>query len=1230
MEPKSIDRIYWDAAQIASAAERDAYLDAACVGDVALRQRVEHLLQLRPQAEGFLESPAPPLVDTADESIPEHPGTQIGPYKLLEQIGEGGFGIVFMAEQLQPVRRRVALKVLKPGMDTRQVVARFEAERQALALMDHPHIAYVFDGGQTPAGRPYFVMELVRGVPITDFCDQNRLPVRDRLGLFVDVCQAVQHAHQKGVIHRDLKPTNVLVTLHDDRAVAKVIDFGVAKAMGQQLTDKTVFTNFAQMIGTPLYMSPEQAQMSGLDVDTRSDVYSLGVLLYELLTGTTPFDRERLRTAGYDELRRIIREEEPPRPSARLSTLGQAAATVSTQRQSDPRRLSQLLRGELDWIVMKCLEKDRSRRYESASSLAHDLERYLRDEPVQACPPSVWYRFRKFARRNKGMLVAAALLGIMLLAAVGAVAGSIGWAARDSAARQATTEGKATAALAEATQLQAQKRWPEALEAVKRADGILGDLGGEELRHSVQERRADLEMVIRLQEVHLQGWDVRDNHFDLASIIRQYEQAFQKYGIDVAGLEPQQAAQLIQTKSIRVELASALDNWVLARRKTYPKDADWRALLATARLADPDDERNQVREAVEQGDRKVLHQLAGSQQVADWPPSTLVLVAEAVRQSGAADQAATLLRKAQQRHPGDFWINVDLARALADLRPPSWDQVVRYYAAALALRPESPGMWVSLGIALLHRGALTEATASFKEALRLQPDMTVASLHLAMALRVQGKQPEAAEACRDALKHRPDLIATYDDSSLALRVTGQLPDAVDACRKAIALRPDEARPHYWLGVALQDQGKLPEAVEAYSKAVVLRPELVEAYRDLGSALNAQGKRPQAEAAFRKAIEVQPDDAPSHYGLGNTLRDQGKLPEAVDSYRQAIALQANFGGVYVNLGEVLWRQGKVSEAAELWRKAIAVRPESAEAHNNLGGALKAQGKPREAETAHRKAIALRPDYADAYYGLGTDLQAQGRLSEAEAAYRKAIALQPEYAEAHCNLGAVLQGQGQFTAALAERRRGNELGSRRHDWKYPSGRWVQEAEQLVALEAKLAAILRGEAPPADAAEQLLLARLCQQPYKRLFAPAARFYTAAFAAQPRLAENVPAGHRYDAACVAVLAACGKSEDQPAPHETQRGRWRQQALDWLRADLTWWQKQDQSDKPPDRASLRKMLGHWQEDADLASVRGEPALAQLPAPEREGWRRLWAEVAETLAKGPAKTGPAKGRTDEP
>ena len=483
---ESLESLFFAALE-RSPADRPAYLAEACREKPELRQHVERLLKAHEQAGPFLDAPAstgtfPPgkeePTSTADYAgRDETVGAILGhKYKLVELIGEGGMGSVFMAQQSEPVKRAVAVKVIKAGMDSKAVLARFEAERQALAMMDHPNIARVLDAGTTDSGRPYFVMELVKGVPITQFCDERKLTPRQRLELFVPVCQAIQHAHQKGIIHRDIKPSNVLVALYDDRAVPKVIDFGVAKATGPTLTDKTLMTGFGAVVGTPEYMSPEQASLNNLDIDTRSDVYSLGVLLYELLTGSTPVDRKSLGKAALVEVLRIVREVEAPRPSAKLSTID-TLPSIAANRGTEPSKLSKLMKGELDWVVLKALEKDRSRRYDTANALSRDIQRYLADELVEARPPSTGYRMRKFVRRHKGQVIAACLV---LFALLGGIAGTTWGLIRaerarenEEAERQKAQEERDEKSAALAAEIKARATARQALDAI--TSRIMGD-----------------------------------------------------------------------------------------------------------------------------------------------------------------------------------------------------------------------------------------------------------------------------------------------------------------------------------------------------------------------------------------------------------------------------------------------------------------------------------------------------------------------------------------------------------------------------------------------------------------------------------------------------------------------------------------------------------------------------------------------------------------------------------
>jgi len=1103
--PRPTKHDIFNAAAELPSAERAAYLDRACAGDDALRAEIEDLLRHDADPGSFLASRGPGCASPAPEQLLEAAGSVIGPYKLLEQIGEGGFGVVFMAEQTAPVRRRVALKVIKPGMDSRQVIARFEAERQALALMDHPNIARVFDAGATATGRPYFVMELVRGVPITDHCDARHLTPRERLELFVTVCHAVQHAHQKGIIHRDLKPSNVLVTLHDDRPVAKVIDFGIAKATGEPLTDKTVFTAFAQMIGTPLYMSPEQASMGGLDIDTRSDIYSLGVLLYELLTGTTPFEKSRLHEAAFEEIRRIIREEEPVRPSTRVST-SETLPTVAANRGTEPAKLTRLIRGDLDWIVMKALEKDRSRRYETANGLAIDVQRYLADEAVSACPPSAAYRLKKLVRRHRVPLAAAGLAGALLLA----VAGSAGWMARDRAARRART-AEAVAVLLDqcedALRAEAADRAAIALEAAERraADG-----GAEEFQGRLAASRADLALLQELDAIDAYMMTPTPDNRGLPpneELVAQWRAAMAAYGVTADESRALEAAKRVNGSLVRDRALNALDRSLgLAAEKAG-------GLRAVLHAADPDPYRDAVRDALFARDVAGQAALIAQPDAVAQPARFADILG---RLSGIPmDRRRAVLKSALRDRPGDLallfslgdtytredWVPTNFADRMGQERDPrSVSEQVRWFQAAVAAHPTSLAALQQLGHALADRGDTEDAVDCFRRAISLQPDLASGHLALARVLDPAG--------------------------------------AIEELKRAIQLDPRDAQARNNLGTLLSDQGRLDEA----------------------------------EACYLEAAEVDPTFAVTQYNLGVVASKRGDPDKATGYYKKAIQLDPNYADAYYNIGELLLEKKQLQDAIAPLRRAAELS-----------------------------------SFHVYYYEWGLAMQRAGDPAGAVEAYRKAIEARDDYAEAWCNLGLALEMLGQFAEALANLRRGHELGRQRPDWKNPSGEWVQAEERLVALENRLPDILSGEA--ATPLEQLVLANICLR-FRKRDADAALLYERAFTAEPGLAEKLD-GARYNAACAAALAACGRGAGAEALDSSEKARLRGLALDWLRAELAALGSAAKGGPEAARA-VQDQLRHWLVDPDLAGVRGDD-VASLPDEERQGWTTLWNDVQGTL-----------------
>jgi serine/threonine protein kinase/tetratricopeptide (TPR) repeat protein len=971
--------LFMAALPIEDAAERSAYLDRACAGDTVLRQRVEALLAAFEHAGSFLQQPAADPKATSDVSPrgpssngdpAEDPGTVIGSYKLVEPIGEGGMGTVWMAQQTEPVKRLVALKLIKAGMDSKQVIARFEAERQALALMDHPNIARVLDAGTSSTGRPYFVMDLVKGVPITRYCDEHRLTPRQRLELFIPVCQAVQHAHQKGIIHRDLKPSNVLVALYDGKPVPRVIDFGVAKAAGQALTDKTLVTGFGNIVGTLEYMSPEQAEINQLDIDTRSDIYSLGVLLYELLTGTTPLERKRVKEGGLLEALRIIREEETPRPSTRLST-AEGLPTLAANRGTEPAKLTKLVRGELDWIVMKALEKDRSRRYGTANGLAADVQRYLVDEPVLACPPSASYRLRKFARRNKGGLAAAGLvLGFLIVLGAGA-----GWALRDREAREQEAAQEAARKLAQTEEgireavdragssraelhaalkkkggvqelLNQPARWQlflrtaqsELAQARRLLAGAQGKLHPEvtlalaRLEQQLARDEADYRLAVRLEKICLDQAIWVKVTFDYRTAAEEYPRALADFR--VLDRNPEAAAARLATSPIKERLVAALDDWawVACEVAGLKRNDVSEQLLAVARRAAPDEVwGNRLRRFEVWDNPKALARIVAEAPAAGLSPQLGHMVGNLLGRDPPRQVA--WLRRAQAEHPTDFRLAFDLGNALPDSEAA---EAAIWYRVALAIRPTSAVAYTNLG----------------------------------RALHAQKKFPEAIAACQKAIEIDPTQAFTYSGLGVVYMDQRRFPEAIAACQKAVELAPTFAGAHSNLAAALEWAGKLDEAVAANRKAIACDPKYAPAHRNLGLCLSRQRKWDEAIAAYHKAIDLEPKNAWGYNGLGAMFHEQRKFDEAITAYRKAIELDPRFALAYSNLSEALnflaWAlatdpvptRPDSGRAVSLAREAVELKPQEGRYYNTLGVALYRAERWKDAIAALEKSMELR--------------------------------------------------------------------------------------------------------------------------------------------------------------------------------------------------------------------------------------------------------------------------------
>jgi serine/threonine-protein kinase len=1144
----------------------------------------------------------------------------------LHEIGRGGMGAVLVGRD-PALDRPLAVKVLlAERCGDAGLEQRFLEEARICGRLQHPGVVPVYDVGRLDDGRPFFAMKLVKGRTLAQLLAERAGPADDLprfLAVFEQVCQAVGYAHSRGVIHRDLKPTNVMV---GEFGEVQVMDWGLAKVVAggppappaaappspaastifaPRASDPDCRTQAGSVLGTPAYMAPEQARGENDALDARSDVFGLGAVLCEILTGKPPFEGAtpeetrrraargdlddalaRLEACGADaELATLARACVDPRPARRPADAGAVAEAVTAHRRSAEERLraAELARVEEQGRALRARQRLRWVLALTATVLA--------SLALLAAGGWLWQRGQAETERREAAAKAAA----------------------DREAAEATL--KATADLEEGTGRALKGDYVGAKEVLRRAEVRLPPDGADELRGRVRALLGEVDLAERLDTIRLEATASRDDAFDWRAADAAYAKAFADHGVDLAGGDAEAAVERVRAATLRERLTAALVDWHLVALRTK---GPWLRLLTAARSASPEGgARRRLCDALLDKDAGRLRDLAADPGVAGWPASDACVLIDALQYHDEIAAALNVARASRRSHPDDVWVNLLLGRCLELQSPNRWEEAALYFQSAAALRPRCLGAYINLGGALVELRRYEEAERVFRDALSVQSDSAMAHNGLGAALLEQGKEAEAEREVREALRLRPDDAEAHNNLAAVLVARGRPAEAEDEARQALLRRPDYFEAHYGLGRLLAQRGEAEEAEREFRAALRARADDPAAHALRGLALEKLKRPDEAEKEYRAALRRQPGLVMARNNLGALLAESGRNAEAEEQFRVLTFQTPEEPDAHAHVADLIDRRGgraRAEDAAREFGAAARLRPGDARLRVQWGDALRDLEDRKGSEKQYREAIRIDPDFPEAHFHLAEALRRGGEVGEAEGEFRAASRLRDDYPEAHCNLGILLRDQGRYAEGLVELRRGHELGSRRPGWDYPSGRWVEECRRLAELNAVLPAALDGSAAPADGDAALGLSDLCCR--RGRHADAVRLYAAAFAADPTLAGEPRIYARYNAACCAALAAAGAGAD------ADRARLRALALSWLREQFAEESRRAAVRSYPAwaRDEAARRLRHWQEDADLAGVRDGDALEKLPAAERAVWRKLWADVDALLREaGPDK-----------